>query len=545
MKTKIFYKFILMSLVCCLLTACGDDFLNEVNPNQPTEDTYWNTEADATAALATIYSPVRGQMYGYFGAFTGFQNQNVRGDDVHPIQDDPTTWATTIFTNDPNNSHLADDWGLLYRSISRSNTFIANIDRVQMDSKVKDEMLGEAYFLRAWNYFMLVINWGDIPLRLTPIQSTDESMAPSVPESQIWEQIEADLKVAKDKLPVTRPAAQNGRITKGAAIAYLGRAYVYLKRYAEAKTELETIMQSPYNYNLVTDYEDNYTEANEFNEESIFEINYAQFGTGGVWGNDGGDTPQVNILGNFVGSPTTGGWYKIQPSKSIVDEFTAEERPSGSDSRWDKRMYTNFFFKYSDYNDTRADESWYPGYGEEPITMDVLWEGTAGKRTGNDPGYSPIDGVPGRFIIKKFTAFWSKNGDTMYHSEKHTNNIRVMRFAEVLLLHAEACAMTGELNDANADLKRIRDRAGLAEKTWGSADDIMKEIEHQRLLEFWMEGHRFYDLKRWYTADQIKSIFTQRGKLGVNNFQAKHVYYPIPQGEMNTNTEIQQHPLWR
>jgi len=542
MKTKIFGKYILITLVFCLLTACSSDFLNEVNPNQPTEDTYWNTEADAEAALATIYSPVRGQMYGYFGAFTGFQNQNVRGDDLHPIQDDPTTWQTTVYTNDPNNSHLADDWNLLYRSISRSNTFIANVDKVEMDATRKNEMLGEAYFLRAWNYFMLVINWGDVPLRLTPIQSTDESMIASTPEADIWAQVEADLKEAKAKLPVTRPASQNGRVTKGAAIAYLGRAYIYQNKFSEGKTELEEIMKSPYNYDLVADYEDNYTDSNEFNEESIFEINYAQYGTGGVWGNDGSDTPQVNILANFVGSPTTGGWYKIQPSKSIVDEYTMEERPSGSDSRWDKRMYTSFFFKYSDYNDPRPDETW---YGEMNISMDDLWEGTAGKRTGNEPGYSSIDGVAGRFIIKKFTAFWSGNGDSMYHSEKHTNNIRVMRYAEVLLLHAEAAAKTGDLASASSSLTRIRERAGLANKTWGSADEIMKEIEHQRLLEFWMEGHRFYDLKRWYNASEIKTILTQRGKLGASNFQEKYMYYPIPHNEMTSNTEIQQHPLWR
>jgi len=542
MKTKIFSNAFIMTLVCCLLVSCNSDFLNETNPNKSTEDTYWNTEADAIAALATIYSPVRGQMYGYWGAFTGFQNQNVRGDDVHPIQDDPTTWQTTVFTNDENNSHLADDWSSLYKSISRSNTLIANIDRVEMDATRKNEILGEAYFLRAWNYFMLVINWGDVPLRLTPIQTTEESMAPSAPEAQIWAQIESDLKEAKAKLPVTRPAAENGRITKGAAIAYLGRAYIYQNKFAEGKAELEEIMKSPYNYDLVANYEDNYTESNEFNQESIFEINYAQFGTGGVWGNDGSDTPQVNILGNFVGSPTSGGWYKIQPSKSIVDEFIAEERPSGSDSRWDKRMYTNFFFKYSDYNDPRPDETW---YGELAYSMDDLWEGTAGKRTGNDPGYSSINGVPGRFIIKKFTAFWSGNGDSMYHSEKHTNNIRVMRFAEVLLLHAEAAAQTGDIAAATSSLRRIRERAGLADKSWGGKEEIMKEIEHQRLLEFWMEGHRFYDLKRWYSVSEIKNIFTQRGKLGANNFQEKHTYYPIPHGEMNSNTEIQQHPLWR
>lgn len=539
-------KKIIFLAIFSALAGCQADFLNEVNPNRPTEGTYWRNAEDASSALATVYSPVRGQMYGYWGAFTGFQNQNVRGDDVHPIQDDPTTWQTTVFSNDPNNSHLADDWSLLYRSISRANTLLANIGRCEMDSSERDQMIGEALFLRAWNYFMLVINWGGVPLRLTPIDSTVGAMVPASSEAEVWRRIEDDLKEAKAKLPLTRPASQNGRVTRGAAIAYLGRAYVYQKKFAEAKAELALIMTSPYTYDLVPDYEDNFTETNEFNAESIFEFNYAQFGTGGVWGNDGADTPQINILANFVGSPSTGGWYKIQPSKSIVDEFTQEERPAGSDSRWDKRMYTNFFFKYSDYGDTRPDENWYIGYSAAgSVSMDDLWTGTAGKRTGNDPGYTPIGGVPGRFIIKKFTAWWSKNGDSMYHSEKHTNNIRVMRFAEVLLLHAEAAAQTDDFGAASADLTRIRTRAGLGAKTWASKEELMAEIEHQRLLELWMEGHRFYDLKRWYATDKIKTIFTARGKLGAAEFQPKHIYFPIPQSEMNTNTGISQSSDWK
>ena len=539
MKTKIFFKYILAAYIAFSMAACNADFLDEVNPNEATEATSWTTIEEAESAMATIYSPIRGQMYGYFGAFTGFQNQNVRGDDLHPIQDDPETWKLTIFTNDPNTGRVTDDWDLLYRSINRANNFLANIDRVEAPQTEKDTLISEAHFLRAWNYFMLVINWGDVPLRLIPATS-DVVMVPSSPESEVWAQIEKDLEAAKINLPIERKEKYLGRATRGAAIAYLGRAYIYQGKYAEGKAELEQLMKDPYKYELIEDPDQNYTETNEFNKESIFEINYYQYGTGGVWGNDDMNTPQVNILSNFVGAPP-GGWYKLQPSKSIVDEFTKEERPEGADSRWDKRMYTNFFFKYSDYNDVKPDMRW---YGKNSIPMDTLWLKTASKRIGNEPNYSDIDGKPGRFIIKKFTAFWSDNGDSMYNTEKNTNNIRVMRYAEVLLLHAEACAKTGDIGGANASLKQIRDRAGLADKTFGSEQELMQEIEHQRLLEFFLEGHRFYDLKRWYTWSQMKEIFERRGKLGASNFENKHIYYPIPQGEINTNTAIQQHPLW-
>jgi len=543
MKTKKLTKYILIALTTFSLVGCSSDFLNEVNPNKTTEDTYWQNEADALGALATIYSPVRGQMYGYFGAFTGFQNQNVRADDLHPINDDEEMWAITVFLNDANNPHPTDDWGLLYRSINRANNFLANIDRVDMDAERKNQMTGEAYFLRAWNYFMLVINWGDVPLRLVPVSTVDEALAPTTPQAEVWAQIESDLQEAKSRLPVTRPATENGRVLRDAATAYLGRAYVYQKKFAEAKTELLEVKNSG-RYGLMENPDDNYTEDFEFNKESIFEINYYRHGTGGVWGNDDSNTPQVNILPNFVGAPFDGhgGWYKLQPSKSIVDEFTKEERPAGSDSRWDKRMYTSFFFKYSDYNDSKPDATW---YGNLNIDMDKIWTGTGSKRIGNEPNYSDIDGVPGRFVIKKWTAFWSGNGDTMYTSEHHTHNIRVMRYAEVLLLLAEAAAQTGDEGLANECLTLIRDRAGLAKKTFSGASGIMAEVEHQRLLEFFCEGQRFFDLKRWYTPEEVKNIYVQRGKVGASNFQAKHVYLPIPQSEVNTNTGIEQNPLWK
>ncbi len=555
MKTRILGKYILTMLVSISLLACSDSFLDEKNPNKGTA--FWETEADAVAAVATIYSPVRGQMYGYWGAYTGFQDQSVRGDDLHPINDDPQTWQITIFTNTPNTERIGveggdsdGDWEALYRSINRSNQLLTNIDKVPMDETKKDQLKGEAYFLRAWNYFMLVINWGGVPIRLLPIETDEEAMAPVSPEADVWAQIESDLKEAKAKLPATRPASENGRVTKDAATAYLGRAYVYQEKYAEAKIELGEIRNSG-KYGLMENPDDNYTEENEFNKESIFEINYYPHGTGGTWANDDSNTPQINVLANFVGSPLTGGWYKLQASKFIVDEFTKEERPEGSDSRWDKRMYTNFFFKYSDYSDAKTDAKW---YGTREVTFDQLWESTSAKRIGNDPKYSSIDGVPGRFIIKKWTAFWSGNGDSMDNTQKHTNNVRVMRYAEVLLLLAEAATKTGDNNLANECLKEIRDRAGLAVKSFSGMDELMAEIEHQRLLEFFLEGHRFYDLKRWYNYTQIKDIFEKNGKVGAStkrvdiapvSFQEKHIYFPIPQTEIETNLDAEQHPLWR
>ena len=150
--------------------------------------------------------------------------------------------------------------------------------------------------------------------------------------------------------------------------------------------------------------------------------------------------------------------------------------------------------------------------------------------------------------MNKYTnAYMNAAGSNSHYdpAKNNNNNLRVFRFSEVLLLHAEACAQNGNIADASSSLKRIRDRAGLANKTWSGKDDLMKEIMKQNELEFFFEGHRFFDLKRWFTYADMKKIFVDNKKQGANNFQPKHYYLPIPQDELNTNTKIEQHPLWR
>ena len=144
------------------------------------------------------------------------------------------------------------------------------------------------------------------------------------------------------------------------------------------------------------------------------------------------------------------------------------------------------------------------------------------------------------------TAYYvdDKAPDNMGNKEGRSSNLRVMRFAEVLLLYAEACAKTNDPDGANYALKQIRQRAGLTEKTFAQAE-LMNEIEHQCLLEFFAEGHRFDDLKRWYSPSEIQLIFKANGKQGAENFQEKHLYYPIPTSELNNNTAMEQTSLWK
>ena len=542
MKTNILKKLVLVPAAVLAMTGCNEsDFLSFTNPNEYVEDTYWSSEANAQAAMATIYSPIRSQMYGYFGGYTGWHTMNRADDTWFILGEEAHNWQPATFTNTPNTAE--SDFGRIYNTINRANVLLNNIHKVNMDQTKMNELIGEASFLRGYAYFLLVTNFGDVPLRLvSAAESLEETMKPSSPEADIWKQVEADFKTAKEYLPITRPSDEAGRVTKGTAIAYLGKTYNYLKRYEEGEAELKTIMQSPYTYDLTENFEDNFTEYTELNKESIFELVYEGKYGSGTWGAEGPNDTQGWVIPNFAGPQGTGGWFKWMPTASIVDDFIVEERPAGSDTRFDKRMYTSFFWKHSDYETTVEDGAW---FGD--MSFDEIWEACATKRLRGEPDYPTISGKPGRFLIKKFTNFYKNEAEanSMYNQANQNNNLRVTRFAEVLLLHAEACIKTNKLAEAAADLTRIRDRAGLAKKTWNGADELWEEMVHQNELEFFFEGHRFFDLKRWYSYEEMKQIFVKNKKQGAENFQPKHFYLPIPQNELNTNEAIEQHPMWR
>lgn len=529
----------------CLSSCNESDFLTEINQNNPSDLTFWKDEADASKGLAAVYNQMAEKNYGYYSGFEGYTHLQMRSDDLYPTRgEEPSTWAVLSFNNASDGSNV---WGQLYKIIQLANTFIYNVDKVEMDAAKLAQMKGEAQFLRGYCYFQIYCNFGRgiIHTKPTGLEAGDAFVPLSTGEEVLAQAI-ADFQAAKGVLPDNRPEGELGRVTKGAAVAMLGKAYVWQQKYAEAKTEFESIMGQ---YDLMENYEDNFRDDHEFNKESIWEINYANFGNeGDSWGsNIGANQYMGNVLAHYFGPqlPKGGGWYKMQPSPWLVKEFISEPRPEGSDSRWDKRLYTNCFFKYSDYNDTKADETWYNG-----VAFDDFWQiNVDGKMKDGHPAYPEIDGKEGRFIWKKFSCWWNEAGCTMYNNPGgRVNNFRIMRFAEVLLLHAEACTETGDLAAANADLQRIRNRAGLPQvNNYTDKAKLTEEIRRQNLLELAGECQRWFYLTRWYSYPELKALLVARKDPGQNvaNFMEKHMYLPIPQGEINTNPLAEQSELWK
>ena len=530
-------------LLSGILSSCNESsFLDLKDPNHFTGDNFWKNKADAESALAAAYSPIKYQMYGYFGAFDGWLNLNGRGDDIFTItNEEPGMWAIANFQNSPTTGN--DPYGALFTGVQRANVVLRYIDNVPATGITEEDrsmIKGEALFLRGYQYFLLVNNYKEVPLRIIP-SNEDEPNKLAASEAVLWKQAEDDLTEAiKCNLPVTRVADEKGRIEKGAAIAMLAKVYLTQHKYPEAKDQLDLLLKAPYypgRYNLMENFAENFTTAKENNEESVFELQYSSDGDL-TWGNESG----INLgssIPQFIGPVNSGGWAKIMPTSFIVGQFISEERPAGADTKFDKRMYPSLFFNPEALGDVVKNESWYGGN----YSMEKLWEGNAGKMAGGAPTFSMGDG---KFLLKKYTAYYVNDeaADNMGNKEGKANNVRVMRFAEVLLMYAEACAKTNDVTGASYALKLIRERAGLADKTF-TQDQLMDQIEHQCLLEFFGEGHRFDDLKRWYTTNEIKTILKANDKQGADNFQERNRYYPIPTGELNNNSAMQQIDLWK
>lgn len=335
---KNFIKYIAaLAVAPMLLSSCSDDFLNEIDPNRQTPTTFWTSEDNVMKGLSAVYNPFRRMTSGYYGGLEGIMHLQMRGDDLYPTRgEEPYIWEYLSFVNTTNTKDLS--WGNIYEGIQMANEFIYRAATVDMDETKREQMIGEAYFLRGFWYFRLRTDYRDAVIRTLPQDADPETHGLSSGD-EVLEQAISDFKEAKSRLPKLRSSDENGRVTQGAAIAMLGKAYIWKGDYQAAKDEFEIIMNG-YGYDLTQKYEDNFRDDTEFNAESIWEINYdAKGNSGDSWGNGTSDDSFMgNNLAHYFG-PTLkgenigGGWYKMQPSPYLIKGFISEQRPEGSDSK--------------------------------------------------------------------------------------------------------------------------------------------------------------------------------------------------------------------
>lgn len=491
-------KILFIAGICCFTgIACNKAFLEKSPIVGITEENFYRTADDAIAGVNAAYATLQFQISpaGHFRWFWGdiMSDDAVKGGSGDNDVNDLLQLET--FKGASNTDLLESEWGADYEGIYRANVVLEKVPPIEMDEALKARLLGEAKFIRAWNFFNLVTMFGGVPLA-DHVLSPSEYNMPRASAEEVWNLIENDLKEAAADLWLRSeyPPADLGRITKGTAQALLVKTYLWRQKWAEAKATAEEIISSG-EYQLVANYADIFPTYGENNSESVFEIQFMN-ASGGNWGkNNANEGSFTNVFTRARGQ-FAGYGFNI-PTQDFVDEFFKE------------------------------------GFEDPRLKSTVFRIGDAM----GDRGIFTIDatgGIPYQYYSKKY--FSNKSDDAPFGDPNPNggSNDRVIRYADVLLMHAEAAYHTGDEAAAKASLNQVRQRVGIPEIT-ATGEDLLNAIYRERRLELGMEAIRFFDLVRTGRAAQV---------LGPLGFVAgTHELFPIPQSQiLATNGALGQNP---
>jgi len=486
-----------------LFGSCGEDRLQLDNPNALTEDGFYQTRSDAIRATNAAYSSL--QKRGCYQRWMSYV-QDDRSDEATATPNMagiPPMIPILEFTATGSGDVQEGMWSDHFEGIYRANTVLKFIPEMEsISDDLKNRLVGEAKFLRGFYYFNLVKLFGAVPVITSRPNNAEESVLPRDPVDEVFDQIIQDFKDAQTSLPpVTqfRGTADEGRATWGAATGYLGKVYLYRGQYADAAAEFKKIIDSG-DYELVDNYRDNHTEENENNKESLFEIQFKST-SGGAWGaqgdNSGGSEGSLRAQGN--GFPLNS-FYNSMPSQKLIDEF------EDGDPRLDMTAY------HPD------------GVAFDPEGDSIVWK---------EPEFA------------EGTFAWRKYVNNTYDPNLNNSgiNIRRMRYADVLLMYAEALNETDGPAAALPYINEVRNRPSVDMPEYPTADypadtkeDVFNIINHERMVELAGEQQRWDDLVRWDNA----------GKIDMDTFITKnafdksiHKLLPIPQVELDANPEME------
>lgn len=502
-------RYITILCTMLVLAACTDE-LNQVNPNSLTTTNFWKTESDFKAGLASAYKVWKDVNNGYW-AVRGVELTNGRGDETFIRNDVKDLYQLSTFTNNATTGVPASMFTGAYNAIFRANQVIENLPNGDVSDALKTQLTAEAKFIRALNHFNLATNFGSVPvITKVPQTSADAAVAKS-PEAEVWAQVVADLKDAAAGLPVAYDADNVGRATKGAALGILAKAYVYTKNWPEAENTFKLLAQpngqamAPFTYDLLANYEENFMAATDNNQESLFEIQIQNVGGTAPWNGENANESQGVTTAQEFAPTEVAGWFEVFPTDKIFNEFQKEKAKDGD---FDPRMYATLVWDY-------------PG---------AMYYNLPYSTFANPFGY--------KSRIRKYQN-WRNANEGIWISEI---NEKVLRYADILLMYAETLTMQSRASEAYPLVNRVRNRANLVDLPAGySSDQMMTEIRHQRMIEFYREGIRFYDLKRWGI---IKQEMDNSDKVGKEFYEPKFEYFPIPQNEINTNSAMVQNTPW-
>jgi starch-binding outer membrane protein, SusD/RagB family len=479
----------LVSIVSILLMSCEKEFIEKTPVSTISVDALYKTDKDFQDAVIGVYNGFRApyQNFWMFG--------DLRGDDV---QHDPASGLEQIridnFFTDNSDNVLATSWRNYYILINRANVVLTKIEAADPAVvKNKNRHKAEAQFLRALAYFDLVRIFGNVPMLTTPINIEEAYKTGRDPVDKIYEElIIKDLLEAENNLPERYSGTDVGRATKGAAKALLGRVYMTRKDFGKAEAKLGEV--TTLGYQLLPNFNDlfDYTK-NEHHSEYIFDIEYLD----GGFGLGSNFTNTFTLEFQFAGKP-------------LVDElFRRYHIPPGAGGSAGNP--TASFMAAFDPKDLRKDITAVTGL------------------TGPDGKFIPLSPTGVSAFTMKYMAPIIANNDS-------PANWKVIRYADVLLMYAEALNENGKTSEALGYLNQVRTRAGLDPYAELPQDELREKIYLERRFELYLEGHRWFDLVRTDRALQV---------MGAKGMKPYMTIFPIPLNQIeliNDRTIFPQNP---
>ncbi|WP_207433924.1 RagB/SusD family nutrient uptake outer membrane protein [Sabulibacter ruber] len=493
---KNYIKIAAFSLALMTMTAGCNDFLEQEIPGKLPVEEFYATDEDALQATTAIYDIMQAH---YNTAWSSIYMVKTMPSDESNASgsgpgDQPAYQTLDDFNFDSENDAVKWGWRLTYAAIYRANKVINN---VQPETELRKRLIAEAKFLRAFNYFELVSLWGDVPLVTDDIPIEQWTSTGRASKADVYALIQKDLQEAIADLPLKSvySGADRFRVSKGSAQALLGKALLYQQKWADAVTQFEAVITSN-QYQLEESVGKVFSKSGEFGKESLFEISYIETQSYD-WGNfPWGGQPESNIHLQLMGprsdfyvkAPSDsliGGWGFNSPKAKLFQAFTA----AGDVERKRATIMSEAELKAMGGNWTTTNAYDYEGYFQRRY-------GTFSTQTAG-----PVNEL------------------------NYGTNWRMIRYADVLLMAAEAHYRAGNEGKAQEYLNMVRERSELDPIT-PSGSALFDAIVRERQLELAFEGFRYLDLVRWGLADQ------ELGPLGY--VEGTHNLLPIPGEDIRT-----------
>lgn len=538
MKNIILKTLVVASLVGGT-TSCGDEWLGLSDPNQETSYTYWKTADQFNQGLTAAYSTWRrpGYFSRWFQVLTVIKSDEGWSNSPNQEFIGDANFVMDSYNYDSNEG-LNLPWQAIYNSIYYVNQVIDNMNDHGYSLFAKedaDKLLGQGYFIRGVAFWSVAGLYGAGPLS---ISSTGTQLNTRIAnQEELYKQALEDFTKAAELLPTSWPASDAGRATKGGALGMMARMNMQLAGlkchrpwdtvnqnqqeanayWTAAKENIESIFKLN-KYSLVPNWVDNFTEANENNEESLFEINFKE---GTVNGKEVGNQ-RPKFLGLYAGTSSGLSWDDGSAREWLLDEFNQERDKDGNIDM--RKFHTLFYY----------DEN-------EPQTTTAVYYGKTWQEWNN------VNRFAKKCYWKKYTSVENNPSAT---GEGYVTgvNIRILRLADVYLMYAECInELNGDRQIAVEYINKVRRRVNMSDLNYtqyNNYDALMTQIKHERLVELCGECERWFDLDRWgdlHTQEKVNALAEKDPDFKTFRVGISHLWC-IPNHEINLWHGFEQNP---